>query len=377
MNQSSAQESTSPAADKTAMGKAAITGYAANVHAFSYYQCRYRYVKAQAKSIEDAIRGKFINAISHDSRLLVDGDKDLYEGLTPPVLPDLKQAVPVAGKKGLFTVPSFVSSDCYLNDGKREMNYCPQLHSVGLWSSDKGSSKIVAHSPLGMHFVGHRNRRGPDVLVSQSDRYEMFSDGMQEIDGQPLITVRFKDRVTYPAQEGPLTSTYLFSFDIGKGHLPIRMALLWNDKPKIQVFVTDVRECSNQRWFPERSVMVVIPDKANTLFDVSELKLLELDADHHPAAGDFVFTIPAGTSVVDQNNGRRFFKLKQQETIRLEDLPKLFAMLDQVQQNPLTDTAIPHTGPYRWVWVGGGIALTLGGMAFLILRRLRIKRLAT
>jgi hypothetical protein len=58
----------------------------------------------------------------------------------------------------------------------------------------------------------------------------------------------------------------------------------------------------------------------------------------------------------------------------MEDLPKLFTMLEQVETAPLMDTAIPRPPPYRWVrWSAGiaGLIVALGGAVFLVRRRLR------
>src|SRR5262249_49155231 len=117
--------------DKDALGKAAVIGYAANIRSFPFYSSRYRFTKAGAASLEDAVKGVFLNAVSFDSRLIVDGDKVMYESLAPPVEPNSKLAIPVPGKKGLTLIPaSPVRSDRYLADGNSEMNYCPQLEGL-------------------------------------------------------------------------------------------------------------------------------------------------------------------------------------------------------------------------------------------------------
>jgi hypothetical protein len=306
---------------------------------------------------------------------VAEGQRRHHQGFAPP--PNIKPGQRIPGKKGV-RVPSPGHSDKYLADGKREMNYLPPLQSINLFSVEKKSHGIDV-TPLGMNFVGHRSRNGPDAKLRDPDHYEFSVDDLQEIDGRPLVTVRFKSKVSFkPGTPEEIKFSYIYSFDSSKGYLPIRMTALWNDKPKTQVFVTHIRECSNQRWFPERTVAVVTPDKAGALYDVSEGKLLELDADHHPDKNKFFFTIPAGTTVLDfgDPNGRNFFKLKQDERISVEDLSKLFEMCEKSAHNPLMDTAIPHSSISSWIrWTVGlaGLILVSCGSYFLV-RRYRLKR---
>src|SRR5579884_518102 len=297
--------------ENEALGKAAIAAYTANIESFPFYKCRYRYTKAQARSIEAAIRGDYLNAGYYDNRLIVEGDRDLYEGFAPR--PNPKQAKPIPGEKGTFIVSSPGVSDQFLADGKRQMRYSPFLQAVKLYSVES-SFRGIHITPLGMNFVGHRNRNGPNWRLNQPERFEFSVDRFQEIDGRPVLTVRFKDKEIFrPGSEPSIEFSYTYSFDGSRGYLPIHMEMLWNGKPKTQVFITQIRECSNQRWFPERSVAVDTPDKAGALYDVSEIKLLELDADHRPDASEFFFNIPAGTQILefDKMDGRHFFKLKQ------------------------------------------------------------------
>jgi hypothetical protein len=357
--------------EKEALGRAVITGYAANVNSFVYYKCRYRCTNAEARTVQDAIRGVYLNARSFDNRLVVDGEKDLYEGFAPP--PDPKTARPAPGekgKKGMFIIPSQGSMDKYMGDGQRELDFGPFMRTINLFSSGK-NYRGLDYPPLGMHYVGHRNRFGPDVLLSKPEMYAFSVDGPEDIDGRPVVTVRFKEKHIFKAPEGPLEFTKVFSFDQSRGCMPIRMTTLWNGKPKKQVFVT-LRECSNQRWFPERTVIVYTPDKRDALYSLLEIKVLELDTDQRPDRGEFRLKIPAGTAVLEFGNPGPFFKLRQDEEISIDDLPTLFEMLKQVEVNPRMDTAIPHSHPYGWIrWPLGilGVLVALGCLVFVVRRR--------
>lgn len=359
--------------EREALARAAVVAYGANMRAFPFYSCRYRYTKAQARTVEDAIAGKLLNAQSYDSRLLVDGDKIFYQGLAPPELPDPKLATPIPGKPGMSRVEVFVNFDSYLADDKREICYSPPMKVASLWDNAKATLGLEA-DPLGQ--VGHPPKKGswgPEFYLAQNDLYELKSVDLEEIDGQPVITVRFDTRKVLQF-DPPLRIAESFCFDGAKGHLPIRLTTLWNDKPQSRRFVTHFRECSNQRWFPERVVVVDTPGKGVTLFTVFELQVLELDADHRPDARDFAFTMKAGTEVNEgaSNDATRCFLLKQDEKVRVEDLPTLFAMLDKAKASPLMDTAVAVHRPSQWLrWLGiaAGLALALGGAAYLVRRR--------
>lgn len=352
------------------LARVTVLAYGTNLKAFTYYRCRYRYTKAQAKSIEDAIAGKFVNTRSYENRLLVDGEKVLHEGLAPPEQPDPNQGVPIPGTS-LKMVPAFAVSDRYLADGRREMSYTPQMKTLGLWDNSKAVLGI-GRTPLGA--VGYGNKvLGPETLLAQPEKFELAKVDLEDIEGVPVVVVRFDHKEAFQLKE-QLKTSQTFYFDGGRGHIPVRIVVLYNDRPQTRTYVTEVRECSNQRWFPDRVVEVDTPAKADSLFNVSEFVVLELDADRRPKADEFAFTIPAGTVVNEGATGdaTRYFVLKQEERIRVEDLPTLFAMLDKAQINPLMDTAVEvHRRSQwpRWLGVAAGLALALGGAAYLVRRR--------
>lgn len=368
------QPSAAPPANIEALGKAAIVAYAAHIKAFPFYDCRYRTTTGLANSVGDALRGKLINARSFDNRLIVDGEKVRYEGFAPP--PDMKQSRPDPGGTS-FIVPAFGSSDRYLADGKREMNYDPVMRTVNLFAMERHVRGISSTSPLGRCGGGPQRDFTPDILSEQKDKYDFEPVGPEEVEGRPAITVRFRDRNVVRLGETPIAFAHSFSFDTGRGYLPTRIVTSWNGRPKTLMFVTGIRECSASRWFPERVVIVDTPDKPEGPCEVTEVKLLELDVDKKPRGEEFAVDLPAGTLVHEFTPGGPSFRLKQNEKLRLEDLPTLFKMLERKKQNPLMDTAIPRTSPYRWLrWAGGvvGLLLLVGGVAFFVRRRWRAGR---
>jgi hypothetical protein len=93
------------------------------------------------------------------------------------------------------------------------------------------------------------------------------------------------------------------------------------------------------------------------------MQVLELDADHRPGAAAFTISIPAGAEV-KYNDKPGFFRLKQDETINVLDLPELFDMADKAPTQPLMDTGLTHRRSWPWAWIGiaGGVLLLVVGV---------------
>jgi hypothetical protein len=257
------------------------------------------------------------------------------------------------------------------------LNYEPFLQMINLFSVDKIRRGPGTHTPLDMFFVGWQNRRGPNVLLKQAAEYDFSVVGFEEVLGRPVVTVRFDQRKQAEAPKRFEAISRTFAFDPSRGHLPIRMQLFARGKHYSTVFVTQVRECANKRWFPERTIEV---SKEEDVYLFREMLLLELDADQRPKHEEFSFTIPAGTSVVEFGGDmKKFFRLKQDEKISVDDLPTLFKMLENKKANPLMNTALSEHRPswwYRWLLGGVGLAVTLAGTLFLVRRRMAARRLS-
>jgi hypothetical protein len=340
--------------DKQAICEAAMTAYAANLHSFTRYQCRYSYAQGYAKSIDDAVQGRFINLRSYDNRLLVDGEKDFYEALGPVEKLDPKKSTPVPGHEGLSMIDVFYRSERYLSDGEREVYIIPQFNVISFHDGE-GPRRGITDTPLGMHMLRHRGIHGPDFLKSRRDTFDMICDGLEEVDGLPMVTVRFK-RKQY-------NSEMKFCFDASRGYLPARMETIRDGKVRTRVLLTHAIEVNGQRWFPERSVAIDMMPGDNNLYRVTEIKVLELEVDRRPPADEFAIKVAGGTPVEYVDHPGKRFVLRQPEVIGVDDLVKLESMLNQVGTTPLMDTAIPR-GDRRWYWLGAvaGVAIALGSL---------------
>lgn len=345
--------------------KASVLAYSANVKSFEHYSCRWRYTKAKAESVNQALQGKFLNAISYEMRLLVDGERELKEDLAEPRPIPLAKGTPIPGKKGLFATPKLVSSDRHLSDGKRQLAYIPQMTAANIALKDKHVFPLRG-TPLGMGFIAHRGGAGsPEERLARPELYELCKAVSEEIDGRPVITLAFLEK--------QYATTVRYSLDMNRGYLPVRICLTDREKKRIEVFVTEMKECTGQRWFPMRTVVVRYPDQG-TLCAVTEIRVLELDVDRRPAESEFAVDIPAGTLVFDPTgmDPTKWFKLRQGERIALEDLPKLFDMLERSKSTQMMDTKVSRRGLSPWSYCP--VVCVLGAGFMCVFKRWQRRR---
>jgi hypothetical protein len=110
--------------------------------------------------------------------------------------------------------------------------------------------------------------------------------------------------------------------------------------------------------------------------DVTEIRVKELDVENKPTSDACAILLDVGTNIERESNRNEppdVFRLKQQERITPEDLPRLEDMLSRRRQEPLMDTAVhAHKTLSWWHWalIGGNVILILAnGFAFYRRRR--------
>jgi hypothetical protein len=361
--------------DKATVCKAAIVGYAANFQSFTFCRCRYQITNATAKTYRDAVDGRWINAQTTDFRLLRDEGKELIECLAPPPVLKRNEIVKINGSIGMFR--SGYTGESYLSDGEREMNYCKGLKSISLFKKNVEAYAGNSSTPFTMSAMGPNNILGPDRLAANSNQWEANYIGLETADGKPAIAIGFRDKLDVKYGQ-----TRQFYLDPARGFLPARIDYhcrfyrTFDGQPKIQTILMQGRECSKQRWFPERSLNITVPENDGGEFRVVEIKVVELDVDTRPSVYDFTVEVPVRTPVWDQNNpAKGFFRLKQDERINVNDLPRLFEMLENVKSTPLMDTAVAHPRSIlRTRTTGIIVGLVLIGAGVLVAMRRRARR---
>jgi hypothetical protein len=168
----------------------------------------------------------------------------------------------------------------------------------------------------------------------------------------------FHCRIT---QIPPNTVDDEYTFDTSRGHLPfelIRRDGERNPDRKSKSFtivrLLDARRMPNDHWFPMKVISVTGPEKGRV--SVQILNVTEVEVDPKFEDNDFAMTIPAGTMVQTNDDGKyRAFRTKQAERVLPSQLPGIQAMLNKSAVTPRMDTALPPPPIpwYRRSWVMG------------------------
>ena len=361
-----------PQDDQAEAVRAAVTGFAANMHAFEFYTCRFTVTEARARSREDARAGRWINPVSCECRIIVDGDRELYEDFATPVpsvkkeSPQAKAATPVGGL-AVTQAPPFIRTG-KVSNGKQDLSYVPDMGVINLFD-ERLRAPWPTITPWGRNMMGHRktNWCGPDALLADPQERECLSAGagFKEWEGRPVYAVGF-NWTRY--QE-----IRWFYLDPGQGYLPVYCT--WesphspavNGIPATESFLTSARSCSKGRWFPERSICLQHLG-VEPRVRVIEIKVTELEVDKRPTKEDFALTIRAGTSVNSDLVRENGFVFHQDEKVGPDDVAQVWALFEQSRPDG-TGRVIPRSsGWWRWAGLAVGVLLAAWGMSRIIRR---------
>jgi len=328
------------AQDQLALFRAALLANRANLEAFPTYKCRFTWTRATAANEKAALRREYKNVRSCDFVLVVDGGKQKFQALAPPMLPSMKQAV--REKDGRLSVSVDFIPICDLNLGDRSLGYFRPFQEATV-ATDRRIYP-AAPTPLGMCCLLQGPDKPPAKVFLEEERNQTILSGKGEMLLEQQVVVH--TRGVFPSVD------YEYYFDVSKGYLPLKAVRHveppWaGEKFDLILHVLQAKECSNQRWFPMTLLQIdVTPGKP--LVDISELRVTELDVDRKPTDEDFAITIDAGTMIKletrDTHKAPPFFYLKQQEKVTPEDIPRLARMLENVVSQPLMDTAVQSPG---------------------------------
>jgi hypothetical protein len=360
-----------PAGDDHQAVRAAIAAFGVNRESFTYYSCRYQVTKAHARNYEAAIGGDWRNSVSTEYRLAVDGSKEVFECIDEQGPAASAKSPRTKTNKGIAirTVP--FSRSATITDGSRQASYSPGLKVINLF--DKAPRQVeLDYSPWSMAIMGHgRAWRGPDVMLSRPEGFDFASPGWLLDGQQPIARVHFIDRTHGTVMK--------FRLDPSRGHLPSHASAHHPSEPLIDGH--ESVEChlmgatpSKDRWFPNAWRAILTPGKPGGTYLVIDLVVTELNVSDRPAASDFSFVAPAGVTVCSPESPG--FRLRQQETISVEDIPQLFQMVEASGTQTRMDTAIVRPG--RWtLWkiaaAVAGLALAAWGIRTLWKRQPRTR----
>jgi hypothetical protein len=348
--------------------KAAVEGYLQNRNSFPFMRFKYTLTHAQTKSLKDALEGtNYLQPTVSRNLLLLDGPRFLHaEDIDEAVVKEaLKKAKPTGKGAVSVSIPSM--SGGYLTDGPNLFVYSPFLNCANATPPPDTAAGGLKVTPLAFGNAPPDKLYGPDYRLEmcRTGKYVMWPEGLKEIDGRAAVCVKFGNQKKEP--------TKYYAFDLERGFLPLQIItyeVAKGSRDYCGEYITHVRQCSNNRWFPERSVFVFYPENKGDLFRVRETKAVEIDVDKRPARADFTLKVKAGTNVVHTTH-RGSFRLKQDEDINVSDLPGILAKCDLALKRLPMDTAIHPPDPYAWLrWCGyAATAVLLVTLVVYVVRR--------
>ncbi|MCI0740753.1 MAG: hypothetical protein L0Y72_17015 [Gemmataceae bacterium] len=346
--------------------KAALIANQANLDGLPTYKCRYTLTKATAESQAAALRGQYNNVRACESILVVDRGKEKYQALADGKLPPAEQAVKGPDGKMSVSVDFIPICDLRLND--QMLSYFGPFQNASVQTSK--SPPLSELTPLTMMCIGQGLRTSPAAMFLNGRAREpaVFGRGQMELDGHVVVHVRAK----------AISIDDEYYFDPSQGYLPLKMVQHceppWSgEKHDVILHLLSAKECSRSRWFPMKWLQIhVYPNRAAV--ELVELRVTEFEPDKKPTDEDFSIVLPAGTLIQGESENarvpRKSFRLRQQEKVTPDDIPRLAEMLDNVGKVPLMDTAIARPGLLaraKWPLIGAAVAL-LAVAAFIYLR---------
>lgn len=342
-----------------------------NLDAFVHYKCRFTLTLAQAESAAKARAGGLKNVRHYEHMMVVDGGKEKIETLAAA---EERKPESVFGMKGEHKLSgasklSYKEVDWvplgYLRNGDDVLSYTSMLQVASLFTKET-SVNLPDALPLSMNVMGVRRQYAPwPILQRCEDRKFALTKAVDSaIDGRPVIELLFSH------SGKPFTRFFL---DPQQGYLPKEVVYYTaHEGVKVlnHVYLLEAKDCGKGRWFPTH-VLSILAEYHNPVL-VRDIRVTELETDKHPTDGDFALAIPAGTQIRHAKAGEPgLFNLKQDEKVTPDDIPRLFAMLEEKPKQPLMDTAIPKKGwPATSIYYGIGAVVSLL-VCFVLWRRRR------
>lgn len=288
-------------------------GYTANRASFVFASCTYEVTKGTADSIQEALAGKIELRERLEGIWAYDAGKErcsLVNSKVPRV-DDTNEEVVVEKPSTAGAGPSLVStasepSSHFLGDVTQQITFSPDIGVANLFSI-KNREKNPGITPWNMGVMGPNEKNNPGKLVLefvQTKKSIELTEG--EVDGTPVLAIKLTDH-----DKRQLT----FSFDPEGGFLPIHIDFFG----KSELFITDVKECTGNRFFPMRSCELT-PNKKTGKVNVREIRVTTLDVDSKPDEDLFALQLPSGTRVINLSRKSERFVLDEDVRVPLSEI---------------------------------------------------------
>jgi hypothetical protein len=341
-------------------GREAVDRFSANIRSFPHYTSKYTVTRGEAYTFDDALAGRWVNAVTIDCVLRVDGEFEVWTGRKPP----LPLGGPPPARPGQWAAAWLLWFPDFNYVGNSRVGLTDAQGLSGAWNllpSDHGFGPVPA--PIG---AGHGRKQssvgGPNAYLADPD-WELTDDGLVEADGGRRHRIR--PTHTYESNGRTWREVECFHLDPARGHLPAYSSMDGNSlatldgRPYYQTYLLAARDCGNGRWFPERVLSVRALMGAGMAHLIEEMRVTDLDLTR-PPEGALTVTLPAGALVISDADFRKKFRLGSAQTIRPRHLPELEAELDATVPPPgLLEQMLPGRAVWRRVAFAAGGCLTV------------------
>jgi hypothetical protein len=302
-----------------------LEGFAKNRDAFDVCTCRFTYVRGTAASLNDALKGTVAGATPQYGVWLVKGRKYFCQ-LHPDegrAAQAFKEAYTRSLSRGdkVFSTPGWVQSLVYMSDGSYHLSY-NGLARGGQLTPPGRAGESPAVTPW--KFALSSESMHPAVRIKEclDGKYFGHLKNPGQIQGNDPLTVEVAD------QEAPSDQHWhsAYTFDPAKGFLPVFMAFDSKKRGRVmEVHILECRQCSKGRWFPIHCICVVYPRNGGS-FDVTDMKVTQLDVDKAPREESFAFTVPERSQLHDNDlkPGGAITTVNKGDRIGLNDLRRLY-----------------------------------------------------
>lgn len=353
-----------PAGHATETLGAVSNAYRANLEAFACLSCRYTVTRGFAASVDDALAGRLApNARTATATLFKRGAEVLYR------LNDDEDKKTKAGAKSktgdymsingmkVGMTPASMTSDELQSRGHR-LSFVPgnRVVNVSERERDRSPGLLYILDPLNINTA-----KDFGALADRAMTGEIRADVSRPSPNRVLAAFGLPKNVRFQ-----------YTLDMAQGALPVRIDGLFDkgNDGVLTVVVSKVRVCSKGRFFPERITMVLKQSPTFSHAIVHEYVVTELDVDNCPPADALKLDLPAGTSVVNGTDSRKFFKTSRPEAVTPDQLAQILEMTEKAPDTPQMDTAIPPPPRTPWWWYAIAVVAAVA-LAVYGLRRVR------
>lgn len=281
-----------------------VRGYLSNRAAFENFVCRFHYVEGSASSVDAAVNGKLTSPQPIEGIWIVAGQNVKYSLIcdSETIEKTIQEAKnrhshkvqPVKpGGMGFLPLPHFLGNEI-LKYGQYAINV-GILSGANIVSLKEDTNFLeIRRTPWNMGIMGPEEVLNPGrqikgYLKQEPDRVKYL--GTKKVDGVECMVVQLRPIVE------PHERLVEYYFDPRRGFLPILIKETDTSNGKVSRLakILDVKHCSNDRWFPMKSVLMDDPEQKP--FRVDRYEVLELDADDRPADDLFFLDLKKGTEV--------------------------------------------------------------------------------